>query len=105
MKIERVEKEKIAEFVKVSKEYFEIGHDGDDFIYNQLTAGLYGYVYSMAKEEGQITVYIERPTFFDWLFRRTKEKKIKYSIRELVKADKLKFADNIRVIQIPIEDE
>lgn len=103
MKTERITQEKVAAYMKVSHEYLQTGLEADDFIYNQLTAVLHAKVYSMAQEEGEITVFIERPTFFDWLFRRDKEKKIKYSIRELVKADKMKFHDNIRVIEIPIE--
>jgi hypothetical protein len=104
MKTEQIEVEKIANYVKVSREFLTVGTEADDFIYNQLTAMLHGYVYSMAKEEGEITVRIERPTFLDWLFRRTKTKKVKYVIRELVKADKMKFPDNVRVIQFPMHD-
>lgn len=100
MNTERITKEKVTAYVKVSRDFVETGMVDDDFVYNQLTAQLYGYVYSMAKEEGEISVFIERPTFFDWLFRRTKEKKIQYSIRELVKTDKMKLPDNIRVIEI-----
>lgn len=99
---ETITVEKIANYVKVSPEYLKSGMESDDFMYNQLTVMLHGYVYSMAKEEGEITVHIERPTFFDWLFRRTKEKKVKYVIKELVQANKMKFPDNIRVIQIPV---
>jgi hypothetical protein len=101
MHTERITVEKIAQYVKISNDVIT-GLTDDDFIKNMLSAQLHGYVYSMAKEEGEITVYIERPTFFDWLFRRTKQKKIKYTIRELVKADKMKFPDNVRVIEIPI---
>jgi hypothetical protein len=104
MNTERITQERIGAYMKVSREFMKVGMEADDFVYEQLTAVLHGKVYSMAQEEGEIIVYIERPTFFDWLFRRTKEKKIKYTIRELVKADKMKFPDNIRVIEIPIYD-
>lgn len=105
MKTEMVTIEKVADYCKVSREYLEIGREANDFAYDMLTAKLHGFIYSMAKEEGSITILFEPPTFFDWLFRRRKEKKIPYKIRELVRADKMKFPDNIRVIEIPVLDE
>lgn len=99
---ETITVEKVAHYMKVSPEFLKTGMEADDFMFNTLTAMLHGYIYTMAKEDGEITVHIERPKFFDWLFRRTKEKKVKYVIRELVRADKMKFPDNIRVIQIPV---
>ena len=99
---ERITQEKVGAYMKVSREYLQTGLEADDFIYNQLTAILHAKVYSKAEEEGEITVFIERPTFFDWLFRRTKEKKIGYKIRELVKSVKMKFNDNIRVIEFDL---
>ena len=93
--------EKFGAYMKFSK--VSIGLEADDFVKDLLTAEVYAKVASMAQEEGEITVYIERPTFLDWLFRRAKEKKIKYNIRQLAKIDKLKLEDNIRVIEFPSE--
>lgn len=100
-KTETITVERVAQYMKVTPEFLKTGMEADDFMYETLTAMLHGYIYTMAKEEGEITVHIERPTFLDWLLRRTKQKKVKYVIRELVRADKMKFPDNIRVIQIP----
>jgi len=105
MKTQTIEAEKIGAYCKVSEEYLKIGREEDDFAYDLLTARLHGFIYSMAKEEGEITVYAERPKFLDWLLRRRKPIVVKYVIKELVKADKMKFPDNIRVIQIPIIDD
>lgn len=102
MKTQRVEIEKIADYIKVSREYMLTGWDRDDLMYDQLTVQLHGFVASMAKEEGEFTVYFKRPTFFDWLFRRIPQKKVSYSIRQLMKVNKLILPDNIRVIEIPI---
>lgn len=99
---ETITVEKVAHYIKVTPEFLQTGQEADDFIYDQLTVMLHGYIYTMAKEEGEITVHVERPTFLDWLLRRTKEKKVKYVIKELVRANKMKFPDNIRVIQIPV---
>lgn len=101
--LENAELTRIAQYIKLSKDSFRLGLESDDYIKELITAQIHGYVAEMAKEEGEITVYIERPSFFDWLLRRTKEKRVKYKISQLAKIDKLKLADNIRVIQIPVQ--
>lgn len=92
------ELQKLAAYIKVS-DSMQKGLESDDFIKNQLTAMLYGHVVEMAKESGEVTVYIEPPSFFDWLLRRWKVKKVPYTISQLMKIDNLVFPDNIRIIK------
>ncbi len=88
--------EKIAAYIKVSKEFRE-AMGSDDYVGNTLTEIMYSKVLTASQETGEITVFIERPSFFDWLFRRTKEKKVPYVIRQLMKTDKI--PDSLPIIE------
>lgn len=84
--------EKVGSYMKVSKEFMKLGYEADDICYEQLTAVLYGQILAASKEEVFVTVFVQRPTFFDWLFRRTKTIEKHYTIRQLMKADLIKDA-------------
>lgn len=84
---EAISKEKVVQYIKVDREHYYTGQIGDDYLYDMLTVQLHGFIAVAAKEKGEITVFIERPTFWDWLFRRTKVKKVHYAIRQLMKTD------------------
>jgi hypothetical protein len=80
-------KVKIGSYVYVSKEYLREVPDARSEIYDQLIITLHGYVYEAAKEQGHLTTTVMAPSFFDWLFRRTKTVSIPYELSHLVKLD------------------
>jgi len=86
-------KEKVATYVKISRDALKIGMEGNDFAVDLLTAQLVGHVFSAAKEHGDLEkcIEIERPTFLDWLLRRKKLKlvTIPYEISHLVEVKDL----------------
>jgi hypothetical protein len=88
-------RETIGAYMKVSKEYLKSGQVEDDHIYDLLTERLYGYIAVAAKEEGEFPVFVERPTFIDWLLRRSKTIQVPYKIRHLCQ---VKFLDEDEVI-------
>ena len=79
-------KEKIAVYYKVSKQ-FMAQSDAMDFIQGTLTARMDAFVLAASKEQGEITVFVPRPSFLDWLFRRTRTVVQPYTIRQLMKAE------------------
>lgn len=99
------EHEKIAHFIKVTDELIK-GRDGDDFIKEMITCAMYGHVLIASKEQGEIEVFVRRPSFLDWLFRRSKTIKRSYEIRQLMKHPPI--PDALPIIQFGdqrIEDE
>jgi hypothetical protein len=83
---EKITVEKIAQYMKVAEE-IRMGRDANDFIHSELTAMLYGWIATAAKESGTIDVYVPAPSFFDWLFRRNKTISVPYTIKALAKWD------------------
>lgn len=82
-------KEKISEIQKISEEVFtnlqlEVGRIDDDFIYQELTLKLSGYVYSNMAEERDLVYYCDRPKSFDWLFRRKRKVVFHLSVKDLL---------------------
>lgn len=101
----KTEHEKIASFIKVTNEMIK-GLDGDDFIKEMVTYGMYGQVLTASKEQGEISVYVPPPSFFDWLFKRSKTIRKGYEIRQLMKHHPI--PDALPIIQFGdqrIEDE
>ena len=83
-----IEQLKVASYMKISKELM-LSHSDIDFDKDLMTAQLIGYVYSISKQVGTIDVHVQRPTFLDWLLRRTKVLKQHYVINHLIKPDQL----------------
>jgi hypothetical protein len=82
-------KEKITVMEKISNEVirelkFESGQTGDDFMNDILTKRLSAFVYANTLEERELVYYCPRPTFFDWLFRRTKKAVWNFKVKDLL---------------------
>jgi len=92
-----VEQERIAHFIKVNNELIK-AKDGDDFIKDTITAGMTAFVYTASKEVGEFTVHVKRPTFLDWLLRRDRTIVIPYTIRQLMKKERM--PDTLATIEI-----
>lgn len=89
MKDQVFTKERISNYMKVSKEFMSaveirIAEGGDDYITGQLTAMMDLYVNSILQDERILTYYCSRPTFFDWLFRREKQVQWKLITKDLL---------------------
>lgn len=76
--------EHIATYIQVSKEFMRTT-EAHDWIYDKLTATLHGSVLTASHEQGEISVYVPPPSFFDWLFKRSKTITKGYEIRQLMK--------------------
>lgn len=92
-----IEKEKIAKFISCSDEIFK-NKTYHDYLKNTLTVGLIGYIYTASKEQGEFTVYVPRPSFLDWLLRRTKTITVPYTIRQLMKTEDI--PETLKTIEI-----
>lgn len=103
MKEYKLSREKVADYMRITREALQSGHINDDFIRDELTYQLIGFVYSAAKETGQLhkTIEIERPTFLDWLLRRKKYigVSIDYELSHLVKVKDLPTNDTLVIIR------
>lgn len=60
------------------------GQTSDDFLQDKLTAQLTGFIYSNTIDERKLEYYLERPTFFDWLFRRRKKVVFDFKAKDLM---------------------
>lgn len=100
-----IERMKVAKYMKVSKEVL-LGHEDMDYYHDLLTVGLYAFVYAAARDTGVIKVNVKRPTFLDWLLRRTRTIEAPYIIQHLIKADGLPPGiDTLPIIQFNIPPE
>jgi len=105
MKQIEFKKEKIAVFEKIKRELLndlktDIGHIDNDFINDQLTAQLTGYIYSNMADERDLIYYCPRPKFFDWLFRRRKKVIFKLKIKDLlINASKPENTERIYIVE------
>lgn len=102
MHTEEYYKQKVASFIKVSREFLEMGHNGDDFIMDQLSAQLYGFVYESAKESGSFTKVIKPQSFWDWIRRKPQVVTWEYEISKLLSNSKVKSYEMpiIRIIEM-----
>lgn len=83
------EQEKIGEIMKFSKDFItdkelKIGSDNNDFMTNTLTAKMIAKIYTNTIDERDLIYYAERPTFFDWLFRRKKKVVFRFKAKDLL---------------------
>jgi hypothetical protein len=56
----------------------------EDFVHDELVLKLEAFLYSNTLEEKEISYLFKRPTFFDWLFRRTRLAKFDFKAREIL---------------------
>jgi hypothetical protein len=79
--------ERIRAAWKVSKEIFEVtmhvGMAEDDMLRDLYTVFIEAKIKTRLSEQRELTYYCPRPTFFDWLFRRTKRVKFNLDISHL----------------------
>jgi len=75
--------EKISRSV-VSGSYVQPGYESDDFMKNLVTFQIGVYFYTNMAETRNLTFYCPRPTFLDWLFRRTKRVIFKLEVKDLL---------------------
>jgi len=77
-------KERVSNIKKVSRQVIQdieitTGQDGEDFIRDEMTAELSGFIYSLMHDEKKLTYVVKRPTFLDWLLRR--EKFVRFTVK------------------------
>ena len=82
-------KERIATMQKISKELvsdpsFALGTENDDFIKDEMTLKLTGYIYSNMADVRTLTYYCDRPKFLDWLLRRSKRVQWELKVKDLL---------------------
>jgi hypothetical protein len=85
----RFNREKVAATMQMSKDCLvdlklDIGQTSENYISDMLTARLTGHVYSNTIDERKLEYYLERPTFFDWLFRRRKKVVFDFKAKDLM---------------------
>jgi hypothetical protein len=83
------EREKVATYARISKEMLtdlkmKVEQSDDDFIYDLLHAQLVGYIYSNMSEERDLVYWCKRPTFFEWLFRKSKKVVFKLQVKDIL---------------------
>jgi len=83
------EKERIATMSKVSCELMsQMELDkcqiDDDYLMNTMTYRLSASIYSNTVEQRKLTYHFERPSFFDWLFRRKRKVEINVEVKDLL---------------------
>lgn len=90
MKTETVyEKTKLFVESKISKELLndikiQTFSDDSDILTNMLTARMTAYVYSNLSEERNLTYYFDKPTFFEWLFRKKRKAVFNLKVKDLL---------------------
>lgn len=85
--------EKVAATMKVSLPLIKElkitgGLSEDDFVMNKLTLKIEAIIESRLIDERTLLYACPPPSFFDWLFRRTKIVKWNLSVKEYLKQDK-----------------
>lgn len=99
-------REKVAATMQMSKECLvdlklSIGQTSEDFLSDKLTAKLVGFIYSNTIDERKLEYNLERPTFFDWLFRRRKKVVFDFKAKDLMLNPPKNNLDNLlRVYEI-----
>lgn len=102
MEAQEFKKLSFVSFDKFTEEYIsdvkiQYGKDSDDFIKNLVTVRLKTDLYSKFVENRTITKEFERPTFFDWLFRRNKKYTFNVKVSEVTKY--VPNGDNILMVE------
>jgi len=82
--------ESMADSMKWSEEYLseikmKAGVESEDFLKQLLTVRIKAYFYSHETDEKEITCYSERPTFLDWLLRRTRTHVVNVKVKDILK--------------------
>jgi len=85
----RFNREKVAAIMQMSKDCLvdlklDIRQTSDNYISDTLTARLTGHIYSNTIDERKLEYHLERPTFFDWLFRRRKKVVFDFKAKDLM---------------------
>lgn len=76
-------KEKIAASCIVDITYKE-GQVNDDFIRDQLTAKMQGFIYSHLSDVRTVSYTFSRPTFMEWLLRKPRTVNIECKMKEIL---------------------
>ena len=61
------------------------GKNGDDFMRDTFTMQLQGFIMTNLNERKTITVYRERPTFWEWLTRKPRSFTFEFDAKEVLK--------------------
>lgn len=77
-----------------------IGQTAENFMQREFTAQLTAFVYSNTIDERTLDYYCERPTFFDWLFRRRKKVSFEFKAKDLLLNPPKNDKDTLRVYEI-----
>lgn len=105
------EKEKLAFNARVSELMINeiklaIGRNGHDFINETLTVQLEAFIMSSLNETKTITVYRERPTFLEWLFRKPRTFTFVFNAREVLRnPPKLPSGKSVMIYTVHEDDE
>ena len=101
-------KEKIAVTHKISNVFFDtelkFGIDQGDVFTDTMTAKLKSYIYTNMAEERDLVYYTPKPTFMDWLFRRTKRVVFKLEVKDILLNPPSK-KDTLRIYLPTLEEE
>ena len=82
-------KEKLYTHAYISKTMladlnFQTSQQSDDFINDQLTIKLTGYIYTNLSDERELEYFFDKPTFFDWLFGRKRKAKFNLKVKDIL---------------------
>jgi hypothetical protein len=85
----RFNREKVVAQMQIAKECLSdiklnIAQTSEDFMSDKLTVQLVGFIYSNTIDERKLEYNLERPTFFDWLFRRRKKVVFDFKAKDLM---------------------
>ena len=82
------EAEKLAAYKRISKELLndtEFKLDNyEDYLNETMTATLSSYIYNNMAEKRELIYYCDRPSFLDWLLRRSKKVIFNLEVRDLL---------------------
>jgi len=83
------EKEKVTMVQKISEELLnglklETYKDIDAYFRKTMTLRLSGFIYSNLADERNLDYYFDRPTFFEWLFRKRRKATFNLKVKDLL---------------------
>lgn len=82
---EKISMNSMVSEVLLNEMDFSIGRTADDFIRQTFSMQLSAFVMAQLNERKTITVYRERPTFWEWLTRKPRSFTFEFNAKEVLK--------------------
>ena len=98
--------EKISCFTKFSNDFFKNGVEvnfglhGNDFVEDKVTALIEARIMSRFLDQQIVSFQCERPTFFDWFFRRRKTQNFDVLTKIVKKWDESDEEEGVKMYEV-----